>query len=1018
MSLRKRILRTLSLALLIPVLLWMTIDCGLSVAQGGSEADQDQFVDDLLKRMSAEEKIGQLFVVTFSGSDLDARSEIVNLLVNYKVGGVLLRDTNENWTNDGSTVQQVVALNSDLQKWAAVASLPITLTQSLTATVTPTATIVPTGTAEIALTGTPAEAAEATLTTPPSGTAEATYTPQPTVTGELPDSSLPEITRTLEITSLPLRDDYVPLFVAIEHEGDGYPYTHLLRGVTAIPDSMAIGATWDANNAAVVGEIVGRELSALGFNMLFGPSLDVLDRPRLEVSTNLGVRCFGGDPYWVGLMGQAYIRGVHVGSEGRLATIAQHFPGLGGSDRRVNQEVAFVQKSLKELSSSELVPFFQVTQAKEGDEAAITDALMTAHVRFRGETRPVSFDAEAIHLLMNLPELAPWRASGGVIVSDALGVPAVRKYYDPHLQTFNHRYIASAAFNAGNDILLLSQFALTDSWEEHYQNVVDTIEFFREQYATDLGFQASVDNAVRRILTLKHRLYPEFSLAATMPDPERIEQVLGQGSLEVVRMAQEAVTLLAPESTDRLPAAPVPGENLVVFVDDRQGSDCSSCPPYYLIEPLSLKRTLVRLYGPQASARVDPDRIQTYTFTDLKRLLKEPASYPELVSRLEADLARADWLIFAALDVDTARYPQSDALKSFLEMRDDVLLGKKVVAFVYNAPYYLDTTEVSKLSAYYCVYSKVPAFIDVSVRALFQEFPPLGASPVSVEGINYSLFAQLQPDPDQVIEVHQAGWSETPGEGTPQPLDLKKGDKLHLATSIILDRNGNPVPDGTSVEYRFFYPEEKLETRQVALTLNGIAETEFLLDRAGRLEISIIGSEYKLFATVPEAEKVEFQTVVPPTFTPTPTSTPTSTPTPTHTPTKTPTQIPTSTPTATSTATPTATPVPPRRVTGRTLSVVLLEVIGLGVVTFAASIGSRRDMSLALRWALLSVMGGLLGYDLYAMGIPGALRASLFVQKWGAPLATSIGCVLTLAVGALATWGWQRYQRMRTGRSL
>ena len=39
----------------------------------------------------------------------------------------------------------------------------------------------------------------------------------------------------------------IPLFIAIDHEGDGYPYTRITSGVTPLPNPMAIGATWDTS---------------------------------------------------------------------------------------------------------------------------------------------------------------------------------------------------------------------------------------------------------------------------------------------------------------------------------------------------------------------------------------------------------------------------------------------------------------------------------------------------------------------------------------------------------------------------------------------------------------------------------------------------------------------------------------------------------------------------------------------------------------------------------------------------
>ena len=43
------------------------------------------------------------------------------------------------------------------------------------------------------------------------------------------------------------------------------------------------------------------------------------------------------------------------------------------------------------------------------------------------------------------------------------------------------------------------------------------------------------------------------------------------------------------------------------------------------------------------------------------------------------------------------------------------------MVFAFNAPYYLDATDISKLTAYYAFYSKINPFIDVAARILFQE---------------------------------------------------------------------------------------------------------------------------------------------------------------------------------------------------------------------------------------------------------------------------------------------------------
>ena len=148
------------------------------------------------------------------------------------------------------------------------------------------------------------------------------------------------------------REYFVPLLIATDNEGDLFPFTNVTQNYTAIPNNMTIGATWKKEYAQKTGEIVGRELSAAGINMLLGPVVDVLETPRAGGRGDIGVRSFGGNPAWVGMLGRAYVRGVHRGSGGRMIAVAKHFPGHGGSDRSTDSEVPTVIKSLPQLRAS------------------------------------------------------------------------------------------------------------------------------------------------------------------------------------------------------------------------------------------------------------------------------------------------------------------------------------------------------------------------------------------------------------------------------------------------------------------------------------------------------------------------------------------------------------------------------------------------------------------------------------------------------------------------------------------
>ncbi len=236
--------------------------------------------------------------------------------------------------------------------------------------------------------------------------------------------------------------NYIPLFIGISQDGDGYPNDQILNGLTPLPDLMALGATWNPALAEQVGAVAGKELSSIGFNLYFGPSLDVLESPGSTLGNGLGASAFGGDPYWVGAMGSAYITGLHTGSNGRLMVIADHFPGRGSADRPAGGEPATVRKSLEQLKQIELAPFFSVTGNASTPEST-ADGLLVSHIRYQGfqgnirsTTRPVSFDPQALSQILSLPAFATWRAAGGLMVSDDLGSQTVRQFYDPGGQSF------------------------------------------------------------------------------------------------------------------------------------------------------------------------------------------------------------------------------------------------------------------------------------------------------------------------------------------------------------------------------------------------------------------------------------------------------------------------------------------------------------------------------------------------------------------------------------------------------
>lgn len=906
-------------------------------------AAQNADVEQLLAAMTPTQRVGQLFLVTFPGTDLSPESPAARLVRDLHVGGVALRPSNGNFGAGSSvTVTEVVSLTNGLQSLAAEGAA--------------------------ALGGAP----------------------------------------------------FVPLFIAVELPGeqgtldDGLPR----GGFTEIPTPMALGATWSATNAETVGRLIGQELRAVGINMLLGPALDVLTTPRPELRGDLGAAAFGGDPYWVSRMGRAFVRGVHSGAEGQVSVVVQHFPGLGASDRRADEEIATIQKSLDELRLSELPPFFAVTALREGDEAGTTDGLMPANIRYRGLqgnirqlTRPISLDAQNLPTIMGLPEFQPWRAQGGLLVSDALGVPALRRFYVDSVGTFPPKQVAQAAFVAGNDLLFLADFGQSDDWEEQFANIQSAIDFFTESYANAPDFAARVDDSVRRLLTLKLRLTGgDMSLAGvTRPADDALTEVLRRDQAEIARIAQEAATLLYPSPEEHaalLPSPPLPNESILIFTDAHPVAECRDCPPRPYIPPQAFERALLARYGPSASLQVSPDRLRSFTFDDLQRYLSGTLADEAAAGELESWLQQADWVVFLMGQVDASgtEAPTSGAIKLFLRQpREQLGMQRaRLLVFAFGAPYYLDATEISKLTAYYGLYSPTPSFVEAAAKLLFQEFRPRSASPVSVPGLNYDLISRLEPDPGQVIQLELANLQPVSGT-SPSAIDVSVGDQITLRTGTIRDRNGNPVPDGTPVTFILGYPAERIELpRMTTTTMKGVAEVAVVLDRVGQLEIKAVSEpavqSTTLLLTIAGEGPGFVATEVPP---PTPTATATATPSPTVTP-----RPPTRTPRP---ATPTVTPTPTptgllRGGSGRVGWWTLLLSIGSMVLAAGLTTAFQPPPTppLMLRRFLLASAWGLGAYLLFVL----ALGLDLVPAGWDGS-----GAIWVVFVAALIPWFWERMRQ-------
>ncbi len=578
------------------------------------------------------------------------------------------------------------------------------------------------------------------------------------------------------------------------------------------------------------------------------------------------------------------------------------------------------------------------------------------------------------------------------MVSDDLGSQAVRRFYETTGSTFDAMQVAKDAFYAGNDLLYLNKF-VSSTDPDTYTTIIRTLQFFTQKYRTDPEFTRRVDASLERILTLKFRLYPEFELQQVQPGAQSVTEVGKSEAAQQIsfEIARQAVTLISPDASELvnvLPQPPQSRDRIVFLTDVQPGSQCTGCQEQVSLPADALQSAVLRLYGSRTAGQVSHSLMSSYSYLDLWKVIN---SYSE-VPNLEDDLKLADWVVISMLKPNP-NLPESQAFRRLLSERPDLLRNKKVIVFAFDSPYYLDATDISKLTAYYGLYSKTPAFIDVAARILFQELQPAGSLPVSVPGVGYDLIQATSPDPSQVIPLYIDAPGDPLFSKTPSPtaaVAFRVDDVITLRTGIIYDHNNHPVPDDTPVTFTIgIVTDSGTFTKSLASgTVDGVAHVSYRIDRANLLEIQVNSDQ----GAKSNILRLDIGGAGGVTVIFAPTQAPSQTPEPTETPTP--------------TITPTVVEVPPLPPTVHFQDWFLVVILILGVSAGVSWYGIRQEITRwGLRWALCGIIGGLLAYNYLALGFPGSDALLRDSGTGGVLMVTFVGVAVGWAIGLL----WKQF---------
>ncbi len=223
----------------------------------------------------------------------------------------------------------------------------------------------------------------------------------------------------------------VPPFIGVDQEGGRVH--RLPEPFTTFADMAQLGALGSVSVAYEVGAVIGRELTAAGFNLNFAPVLDLNTNPDNPV---IGPRALSADPDVVINLARAVVRGLHDNS---IIACGKHFPGHGDTREDSHHTLPVCDLDADTLRAREWRPYQKLIQASPHLEM-----VMTAHVRY--PKLDPDFPATLSRIILQ-DYLRLELGFKGLIITDDLEMKAIA-------DNMSIEDTAVAALEAGNDLFL------------------------------------------------------------------------------------------------------------------------------------------------------------------------------------------------------------------------------------------------------------------------------------------------------------------------------------------------------------------------------------------------------------------------------------------------------------------------------------------------------------------------------------------------------------------------------------
>jgi beta-glucosidase len=290
------------------------------------------------------------------------------------------------------------------------------------------------------------------------------------------------------------------------------PHGHMAIGATVFPTAIGQASTWNPGLVERMASVIAKETFAVGGKNGYGPVLDLARDPRWSRTEE----SYGEDPYLVGQMGQAMVKGFQgnmTGEEDKIIATLKHFVAYGVPEGGHNGGSVSVGE--RALLQNFLPPFEQAVKAG-------ASSVMTAYNSIDGI--PCSSNPWLLDEVLR----KQWGFKG-FVVSDLLSISGLN---GSHATAINAMDAAKQSIEAGLDVDL--------SGSSFGENLLEAVKSGQ----VDMQY---VDRAVARLLYQKFALglferpYVDENLVA--------QKVATSEHIAMARqVAREAIVLLKNES--------------------------------------------------------------------------------------------------------------------------------------------------------------------------------------------------------------------------------------------------------------------------------------------------------------------------------------------------------------------------------------------------------------------------------------------------------------------------------------